>query len=329
MTAKILKCMIAVGFLFSSIVIPVSADDPVPDIKANNSDSDILIQPDDAFSIQVEMNPESRADQDADWWIFVQAYGVGPYYLKARSAWAPGLKTVYQGPLMRVEPLEVSNLALNGSGIIDFYFAVDMDQDGIFPDDDQIICNNVQENDQIFVDKVRVMLEWPRLGQIEKIMREGNSDELDFPLFFLENNSNRLDDFPGIIGFYLEEAVIEGVNPDIAICQMCLETGFLKFGGSVNSNQNNFCGLGAVDDSTSGASFADIQTGVRACIQHLKGYATTDPIVQEIVDPRYHLIEHGIAPIVYDLSCRWATDEEYGNKIIGLLIRLYQSAGLL
>ncbi len=72
-----------------------------------------------------------------------------------------------------------------------------------------------------------------------------------------------------------------------------------------------------------------IETGVRACIQHLKGYATTVPIVNQIVDTRYELIEHGVAPIVYDLSGRWAADSEYGAKIVNLLIRLYNSSGLL
>jgi len=33
---------------------------------------------------------------------------------------------------------------------------------------------------------------------------------------------------------------------------MCLETGFLRFNGSVSRFQNNYCGLGAINSLTAG-----------------------------------------------------------------------------
>ncbi len=50
---------------------------------------------------------------------------------------------------------------------------------------------------------------------------------------------------------YIEEARIEGVNSDIAFSQMCLETGYLRFGGLVTPDMNNFCGLGAIGNRSS------------------------------------------------------------------------------
>ncbi len=122
---------------------------------------------------------------------------------------------------------------------------------------------------------------------------------------------------------YIEEARIEGVNSDIAFSQMCLETGYMKFGGLVTPEMNNFCGLGSIGPGQPGENFPDPQTGVRAHVQHLKGYASTEPLNRTLVDPRYRWVKYGTAPTIHDLAGRWATDREYGNKISGILQRLY------
>lgn len=120
---------------------------------------------------------------------------------------------------------------------------------------------------------------------------------------------------------YIEEAKKEGINWDVAFVQMCLETGFLKFGGLVEYGQNNFCGLGSFN-SKKGASFPTIREGVRAHIQHLKAYSTTDDLIQELIDPRFHLVQRGSAKNVYDLAGRWAEDPKYGVKLYSLLKRV-------
>jgi len=112
------------------------------------------------------------------------------------------------------------------------------------------------------------------------------------------------------------------VNHDIAFSQMCLETGYLDFGGDVEPSQNNFCGLGTTGGGVKGASFPDARTGVKAHIQHLKAYASKDPVVPPIVDPRFDLVARGIASLVSDLSGLWATDPNYGNKILAVQRRL-------
>jgi hypothetical protein len=123
--------------------------------------------------------------------------------------------------------------------------------------------------------------------------------------------------------------VLRGLNYDIAFCQMCLETDFLRFGIDVSPTQNNFAGLGAIGGADESASFPSARIGVRAQIQRLKAYASTEPLVQEVVDPRFRFVTRGIAPLVDQLSGRWSADLQYGKKIIALMRRLYESAGLL
>jgi hypothetical protein len=123
---------------------------------------------------------------------------------------------------------------------------------------------------------------------------------------------------------YREECLIEGINSDIAFSQMCLETGFLQFGGLVTPDMNNFCGLGSIGPGQPGEHFSTPQTGVRAHIQHLKGYASTEPLNRPLVDPRYKWVKYGSAPTIYDLAGSWAADKEYGNKIYRMLERLYE-----
>jgi N-acetylmuramoyl-L-alanine amidase len=162
------------------------------------------------------------------------------------------------------------------------------------------------------------------LDQSGRIMGFGKASEAQMKSFLEDNNEEMLARLLSLPKLYIEEAEIEGVNYDIAFCQMCLETGFLRFGGQVKPEQNNFCGLGAVDGGAAGASFPDPRTGVKAHIQHLKAYASTAPIKQTpIVDPRFDLVTRGIVSSVHDLAGRWASDREYGIKIMALMRRLH------
>jgi hypothetical protein len=133
-----------------------------------------------------------------------------------------------------------------------------------------------------------------------------------------------------ISGYYIEEAAAEGVNHDIAFAQMSLETGFLRFGGDVLPEQFNFAGLGATGNGERGHSFPDPRTGVRAHIQHLKGYASTEPLNQELVNPRFRFLvmlnRIGTSPTIHGLTGTWAMDPEYSNKITTILRRMYDFA---
>lgn len=126
-----------------------------------------------------------------------------------------------------------------------------------------------------------------------------------------------------LANYYIEEGEFEGINTDVAFVQMCLETGFLKFGGLVTSDMNNFCGLGAIDVNNTGERFPTEQIGVRAHIQHLHAYGTKEPLKGELVDNRYKYVNpRGKAPDIFGLAGTWAADKAYGQKLWNLLLGL-------
>lgn len=123
-----------------------------------------------------------------------------------------------------------------------------------------------------------------------------------------------------LVKLYYEEAGREGIRPDIAFAQAIVETGYFKSARAVG--QNNFCGLGATGGSVRGAEFDDVKTGVRACVQHLKAYASKEPPKTKIVDPRYHYVTPGRATTWADLSGAWAADRKYHTKILAVYERI-------
>jgi hypothetical protein len=166
-------------------------------------------------------------------------------------------------------------------------------------------------------------------GQLDRIMGTGNTSEVQMIMFLKSNNEAALQRFPDLPKLYREEAAIEGVSADIAFCQMCLETSFLQFIGDIDASQNNFANLGSVGGGTVGATFPSARVGVRAHIQHLKAYASFEPIVQEVVDPRFRFVTRGIAPLIQQLSGRMSADMQYGDRLLAMVRRLYESANLL
>jgi len=156
------------------------------------------------------------------------------------------------------------------------------------------------------------------------IMGIGLTNIDNMTTFLLRNNLQADGGFvQTLVQYYIEEAAFEGVNHDIAFSQMCLETGFLIYGGLVQPEWNNFCGLGAIGPEQPGHVFPDPRTGVRAHIQHLKAYATEEPLKGELVDPRYRYVRKGSSPAIEGLSGTWAADRLYSVKIDTILQRLY------
>ena len=125
---------------------------------------------------------------------------------------------------------------------------------------------------------------------------------------------------------YYDEATAEGVRPEVAFAQTMKETGFLQYGGDASIEQFNFAGLGTTGNGVPGNSYPDVQTGIRAQIQHLKAYATSDSLNQECVDDRYEYVKKGSAPYVQWLGQQenpeglgWATGANYGYDIVGMI----------
>jgi hypothetical protein len=167
----------------------------------------------------------------------------------------------------------------------------------------------------------------PGASPPDLIMGVGLVSRDELVAFFMENNPGADESRVGrLAGLYIEECAVEGVNSDVAFAQMCLETGFLRFGGLVTEDMNNFCGLGAIGPEQPGVFFPDERTGVRAHVQHLKAYGSPEPLVGEPVDPRYGYVSpKGRSPGILGLSGTWASDRQYGTKLMDLLERLYLS----
>ena len=135
-----------------------------------------------------------------------------------------------------------------------------------------------------------------------------------------------------MIPYYLSEGEAEGVRGDIAFAQSCLETGNFTFRGSaVTLSQNNFCGMGVTQNGVKGNSFATPQLGIRAQIQHLKAYASTEPLKQDCIDTRFRYVQRGCAPYVEWLGIQenpnhkgWASGANYGAKILQILAQILQ-----
>ena len=143
---------------------------------------------------------------------------------------------------------------------------------------------------------------------------------IGFPNYYASHDkeASTLEQFCQI---YVEEAAAENINVEVAFCQAMLETGWLQFKGAVTIDKFNFAGIGAVDSNPvdGAARFSSVREGIRAQIQHLKAYANKDKLVNDCVDPRFNLVTRGIAPYVEDLGGRWASDKQYGYKIVELM----------
>lgn len=125
-----------------------------------------------------------------------------------------------------------------------------------------------------------------------------------------------------------DEAVKEGVKPEIVFGQAMKETGYLQFGGAVKIEQFNFAGLGATGGSVAGAKFNNVAEGIRAQVQHLKAYASKDSLTQETIDQRFNLVTRGSAPYVEWLGQKenpngfgWATAWNYGISLMNQYVR--------
>ena len=143
---------------------------------------------------------------------------------------------------------------------------------------------------------------------------------------------------------FIEEGAVLNIRGDIAFCQSMHETGWLRYGGDVSAEQNNYAGIGAVGGGAKGAWFDSPRIGVRAVIHHLYAYATDKPLPDgvECASPRFNLVRRGTAPAWEDLGGKWAvpgfdmktynTFEEafavettYGQSILALFARAVES----
>ena len=139
-------------------------------------------------------------------------------------------------------------------------------------------------------------------------------DPKGFPsAVYTDRGASNIIDFCKIL---YEEAQSEGVSPEVLYGQVMKETGYLKFGNLVQPNQCNFGGLGATGPGNPGYTFGSVREGLRAQVQHLKAYGSTEPLINPCIDARFKYVSRGCAPRTVDLNGKWAVPGVgYGESI--------------
>lgn len=135
-------------------------------------------------------------------------------------------------------------------------------------------------------------------------------------------------DITTFCGILYDEAVMEGVKPEVVFGQAMKETGYLQFGGDVKVEQFNFAGLGATGNGEPGDSYESVQIGLRAQVQHLKAYASDEKLESECVDNRFKYVTRKCAPYVEWLGIQenpegkgWAAAARYGMSLMNSYIK--------
>ena len=166
----------------------------------------------------------------------------------------------------------------------------------------------------------------PPIELSRNIMDKGQLSATQLADYFVSKNPDA--DYEHIKNFaqiYIDEASAEGINSDVAFAQMCVETGYLRFGNLVQPEWHNYCGLGAMDAEHPGERFETEELGVRAHIQHLQAYGTKEEtqLNNELIDPRYNWVHKTkYVEDIFGLTGTWATDPNYAAKIERLLQEL-------
>jgi hypothetical protein len=119
-----------------------------------------------------------------------------------------------------------------------------------------------------------------------------------------------------VVKLFLHFGELEGVRGDVAFCQSVLETNYFRWGGDAKPEWHNPAGLGVTGVPNAGERFNSWNEGIIAQVQHLKAYASKEPLNTKLIDNRFKLVQRGIAPTLYDLQGRWATGANYAEKII-------------
>jgi len=168
-----------------------------------------------------------------------------------------------------------------------------------------------------------------------KIMGNAAATEEQMKAYLKAKNPSVAQSVLDMVSLYLSEGKAEGVRGDIAFAQSCLETGNFTFSGSaVMFSQNNFCGMGVTANGMKGNSFDTAQLGIRAQVQHLKAYASTDALKNACIAPRFRYVTRGCAEYAEWLGQKenpagkgWAAGAGYGKKILSILKGILGTAG--
>ena len=164
-------------------------------------------------------------------------------------------------------------------------------------------------------------------SNIKSIEGRGSLDKAEIVAYIRSKNpAVSRSDVEALIDTYIREAQRENINHDIAIAQMCHATDYMR--NQQFLNFHNYAGFAAINRTA--VRYANMTEGVRAHIQHLKGYSSYERPQGTIVDKRYQiLVDNRIQGTVRTLDGlfeKWAPDNpiSYGQGINSILDDLYR-----
>jgi len=131
--------------------------------------------------------------------------------------------------------------------------------------------------------------------------------------------------------WYIDVGRAEDVRGDLAFAQAVLETG--GFSSTAAVADNNYAGIGYCDSCSGGLHFPSPHAGVVGQIQLLRTYADpgltanqlASPPALPALDPAAQY-RRGCCPTWGSLTGTWASDPEYGAKILQLYATMLASA---
>jgi hypothetical protein len=169
----------------------------------------------------------------------------------------------------------------------------------------------------------------------DKILSAGTLSIEQLETFLLARNpalAARRADVKALIAAYIEYANRDGVNYEIAFAQMCHHTRYLSYKNTfLPEGAYNYAGFTAPKSpyQTQAYRFNSLEDGVKAHIQHLKGYASEEPPAGVIVDPRYAIIKEeyglGSSPTLAELEGKWSPEKGYGRALQDILSALHET----
>ena len=137
--------------------------------------------------------------------------------------------------------------------------------------------------------------------------------------------------FIDIADYYWKYGEITGVRPEILYGQAAKETGFGKYTGQVQPEQNNWAGIKIknpiADRPEDHETFLTPEDGVRAHFNHISAYVGIDPVGEP--HDRYYVLKtvawRGTVKNVEQLGGKWAPDVTYGYNIVVKMLRSMES----
>lgn len=138
-----------------------------------------------------------------------------------------------------------------------------------------------------------------------------------------------------------------GINPVVMLAQVCVETGYLNFGGVLNASFHNTCGLkttkgGSNTSASAHMRFKSWADGIQAHADHLglyagakncpkyspetKGYPNDKYKANgTTLDPRHFTYLYGKCPTVEGLSGTWATNKNYAKTLLSIIDKIHNT----